>query len=83
MNVADIQELFKLNEELAKLPPAPRALVASHEVPYGRIYRQWDTRGDLFIWVNRGEIADLPRASHRPGPFQTSASIFSIPVRNA
>lgn len=41
-------------------PPCPRAILVSHLVPYGELYRQWDTSGRLFVWVNRGQVADLP-----------------------
>jgi hypothetical protein len=35
--------------------------MAHHSVPYGRIFKQWDARGRLLVWVNRGEIEDLAR----------------------
>ena len=48
-----------LAADLASLPPAVHAILASHAVPYGRVYRQWDASGNLLVWVNRGEIEDL------------------------
>lgn len=44
------------------LPPIPRGVITDHRVPYGRAFKQWDTNGDLWLWVNRGEIEDIPRA---------------------
>jgi hypothetical protein len=37
----------------------PKCIVASHAVPYGRTYRQWNTCGELLLWANRGEVVDL------------------------
>lgn len=68
---------------VADLPPRPHCVIASHAVPYGRIFRQWDTRGRLLIWANRGEFADIP--TRTPGyaiaPGSLDASLLSaIPV---
>jgi len=52
---------------VAALPPRPHCFMAHHSVPYGRVYSQWDTRGRLLVWVNRGEIADIPRHATRRG----------------
>lgn len=54
-----MMELFR------SLPPRPRCFMAHHAVPYGRVIRQWNTRGELLLWVNRGEVMDL---AHRPPP---------------
>jgi hypothetical protein len=58
-------DLFKacmdLIERLRDVPPRT-FIMAHHSVPYGRVYRQWNTHGHLLLWVNRGLIADLPRA---------------------
>lgn len=40
------------------LPPVASAILASHRVPWGKLYRQWDTRGRLLLWVSRGELED-------------------------
>lgn len=76
--------------ELERLPPRAREIRASHLVPYGRAYRQWLTNGDLIVWANRGEIADLPRAPARKTyGFDVALSplvppeFFGIPVINA
>lgn len=75
-------------ERLAALPPRPRCFMASHSVPYGRVFRQWNTRGDLLVWVNRGEIADPARRKDRseygiaPNAIDTAA-LMAIPVVNA
>lgn len=44
--------------EVEALPPIADAILASHRVPRGRHYRQWDTRGRLLLWVSRGELED-------------------------
>lgn len=52
----------RLREELiAAEPEVPHAhgMLASHKVPYGKFPRQWDTKGRLWLWVNRGELEDM------------------------
>lgn len=65
-------------------PPRLARVYASHSVPFGRVYRMWTTRGELIAYVNRGEIADLPRA---PEPFDFAVvsplcppGIIGIPI---
>jgi len=62
-------------------PPStePRAIRAHHSVPLGRIFRQWNAAGELHVWVNRGEIHDLPRAKKRPDSV-LGAALSGIPV---
>jgi hypothetical protein len=75
------------DEELRTRPPAVARIRASHRVPYGRSYRQWNTRGELEVWANRGELADLPR---RRGPYGVNVlvtelvppGLIGIPVYN-
>jgi hypothetical protein len=75
-----LDDFVAWQRKLNSLPPAPHSILTSHAVPYGRAYRQWDSKGRLLIWVNRGEVADLPRAA--PGTLG-GPPIFGIPVRNA
>lgn len=57
----------------------PTAILTHHSVPYGRTFRQWDTDGHLFVWVNQGEIADLEQRAWRgDGPL-----FYGIPVVRA
>lgn len=80
------EALRTMQDRLASLPPRPWCFMASHSVPYGRVYRQWDTRGRLLVWVNRGEVADMPL--HRAADpnralapsFYDSAILTGIPV---
>jgi hypothetical protein len=86
-----INEIKRWQAKLADLPPTPRCIMASHLVPYGRVYRQWNTRGELLLWANRGEIADLPRAERASAAFGIDVAVstlapadsFGIPVVNA
>jgi hypothetical protein len=64
-------------EMIAALPPRPRCFMAHHAVPYGRCFHQWNTRGELLVWVNAGEIADISR---RPGNPSFVDLLASIPV---
>lgn len=77
------RDLRRFAAIVSQLPPRPHCVIASHAVPYGRIFRQWDTRGRLLIWANRGEVADIP--SRAPGyaiaPGSLDAALLSaIPV---
>lgn len=48
-------------EECEAIPLA--GVRASHAIPYGRYFKQWDTNGRPWLWVNRGEVEDMPHAS--------------------
>jgi hypothetical protein len=73
---------------LRDVPPRT-FIMAHHSVPYGRVYRQWDTQGHLLLWVNRGLIADLPRATVPGSDLDIAISYIAppglggIPVINA
>jgi hypothetical protein len=56
-----VDDVRAMLDTVNALRPCPSRIMASHAVPYGRAYRQWNTRGELLLWVNRGLIADLPR----------------------
>lgn len=71
-----IRDLVRIQAELGALPPQPRAIYTSHSVPWGRVFRQWTARGDLIVWVSRGEFEDMPRV--RPAEI---AKLFDVPSR--
>lgn len=75
-------EDFARLAELIKGPsdaPAPVfRIVASHAVPFGRVFKQYRSDGRLLLWVNRGEVADMPRGN--PASWALS---YGIPVVNA
>lgn len=78
-------ELRRMRDEVAKLPPRPRYFIARHDVPYGKVYRMWDTRGYMHAYVNRGELHDLV-LTHVKGGTEVhglgvvSPGFFGIPV---
>lgn len=90
--VADVGEeafaqLGRWAAELDARPPVPARIRASHAVPYGDVYRQWNTRGELELWANRGELEDLPRveAPHPGIDVRVSAIAppgFGVPIVN-
>lgn len=89
MTVDPVDAIRAAAERLADAPPPIRCLLASHAVPYGQVYRQWDTNGELFVWVNRGEIADVTSYAARRddgwaiGANAVDSSMLSaIPVMN-
>lgn len=47
-----------MSEQIAALPPSPRAIVARFDVPMGRTFRMWSTRGDFVVYVHRGWLMD-------------------------
>lgn len=82
---ADMVRAFQqMREQIDAGPPPIRCFRAHHSVPYGRTFRQWNTRGDLEVWVNRGEIADLPRRPAAGVDLAVSTmappGVFGIPV---
>jgi hypothetical protein len=77
---ADLLDAIRMAYELVEsFPPRPWVVRASHSVPYGRVYRQWDTRGRLIVWANRGEIADLKHGTPSKDNFALT-SLLAIPV---
>lgn len=46
----------------------PRYFIARHDVPYGRVFRMWDTRGFMHAYINRGELHDMRVADYRQTP---------------
>lgn len=62
-------------------PPVPFAIMCHNAVPHGRTFRQWDTRGRLFAWVNRGQMEAMPRVYKDRKAWPIAA--VGIPVVNA
>lgn len=60
-----LAELQRMQAEIDKLAPLPRYLIARHDVPYGKLFRMWDTRGQMHAYVNRGQIHDLAYRSYK------------------
>lgn len=76
-----LADLWKAVETINTAPPLVRGIRAHHAVPYGRVFRQWDTNGQLWAWVNRGEIEDIPRAKPNPSVHANPLGYrFGIPV---
>lgn len=63
-------------EVINEMPIPPSGIRAAHGVPWGRVFRQWDTRGRLWLWVNRGWLEDLPRAK----PLGPGLEIITSPL---
>lgn len=63
---------------LDEWPTQPSGFICDHRVPYSKVYRQWDTQGRLWVWVNRGMIEDLPRT--RPEVAIGVVAYTGIPV---
>lgn len=80
---ASFDMLDAMKRQMAMTPPALRAIFASHAVPYGRVYRMWNTRGEMIAYVNRGEIEDMPRVKVKAPRYGLAATvIFGTPVCN-
>jgi hypothetical protein len=61
-------DLLRMNEELDMLPPRPRYFIARHDVPYGRVFKMWDTRGQMHAYINRGQVHDMAVTDYRETP---------------
>lgn len=76
-------DLRAMQAKINALPPAPSGIRLSHEVPYGGVYRQWDTKGRLWIWCHRGALMDAigPRVGRDryDGPIGNAAA-WGIPI---
>lgn len=79
-----LDDLRRMMREVEALPPRPSRVMAHHAVPYGRCYKQWMTNGELWLWANRGELADLPHKKWGPVELLVSdmvlPGLFGIPV---
>ena len=74
-----VDEVRRLSERIASLPPRPRAIFASYDVPSGEVYRQWNTHGQLLLWVNRRQI-EWYIAHHGVDKSFKGAPIYGIDV---
>lgn len=45
---------------LSNLPPMVRCIHCHPDVPVGDPYRQWDTNGELHLWVNDWTVKMMP-----------------------
>lgn len=75
-----LDEMRRWQKIIDAAPPPIHRIMASHAVPYGRAFKQWDTNGRLLVWANRGEIVDLPRASKPPAGLSWSMISFGVDV---
>lgn len=73
-------ELTGWLEKARVYPVGPYKLVAHHSVPYGRVFRYYDTKGRLVAYVNRGQIADLPRMPRARVPLVLDSTLCGIPI---
>jgi hypothetical protein len=81
----DFKAMSKLIQEANETAPRCHGFLAHHSVPYGKLYRQWDTKGRLWCWVNKGWIADLERGAQKRSwvPGDPIYDIYTIPVIDA
>lgn len=79
--MADLQRAITMVENM---PPSPHAIRMHHSVPVGRIFRQWDTRGRLFIWANPSVYDEMKHTKY--GPIDIAAwdilspAVIGVPV---
>lgn len=77
-----IDELRQVIEASRDAPPVAREIRASHAVPWGRTYRQWNVFGELLLWVNRGELAEIlaPAREYREIGLGFADGLLGIPL---
>lgn len=81
MSTVDAFEMVQRFGHLVADAPVCSRVIATHAVPYGRVFRMWTTRGEMIVYVNRGEIADLPREKAKTrGYGLQSTFLYGIPV---
>lgn len=75
-------EMAATVREANERAPVCHGFLAHHSVPWGRLYRQWDTKGRLWCWVNKGWIFDQKQGKAKPRPFSLDriSDIYTIPV---
>lgn len=76
-------DLRAMSGKIGALPPRPAGIRLAHSIPYGRVFRQWDTKGRLWVWCHRGALLDAvgPRVGkgRYDGPIGTAA-LCGIPI---
>lgn len=64
--------LASITRAIKDVPPAPRALILRFDVPMGRLFKVWDTRGGFVVYAHRGlllsEAVHHGRAAVATGP---------------
>jgi hypothetical protein len=77
-----LDDLLAMNEQIKSAPPSPRAFIARFDVPMGRMFKMWDTRGEFVVYVHRGWLMDGVRHTRKGSTLDGSLGIaFGIPVR--
>lgn len=56
-----LKDLQEWQRRFYAAPPVADRIIANYDVPPGKVFRYWDTRGRLWAYVNRGAIEMLPR----------------------
>lgn len=62
MMLDDLNRAIKVVKDA---PPPIHRMIARYDVP--GVFRYWDTKGRLIVYVNRHAIEKLPRVKHRVG----------------
>lgn len=53
--ILEMHEMLRLPPDA---PPVAQAVLVSHSVPWGKVYRQWSTLAKLYVWCNPGWLMD-------------------------
>jgi len=56
-----LDDLRAIQARIAAAPPQPRAFIARFDVPFGKAFRMWDTRGRFVVYVHRVWLMDSVR----------------------
>lgn len=81
-----VRDFTEQMQAIKTLPAWPYCFMASPLVPYGKTYKQYDTRGRLILWVNRDEIekawicARVPHSSSFWNGANGIDTLLTIPV---
>lgn len=82
--LADLRKWQKMIEDA---PPRAYGIYARYDVPLGPVYRYWDTKGRLWLYINRFVIESLPKKQAEVGGLKVTMhevdkwdALLGIPV---
>lgn len=81
-DVDPVERILECAHLLEQADASVRVIYAHPEVPPGRLYRHYDTRGQLVLYANLDDVEALPKRvlPDAPSPLASPAYVWGIPV---
>lgn len=74
-------DLVAWAKKIEELPPMPVAIHLHPAVPVGRLMRQWNTRGELHLWMNDWTVGMMgPKVREEIVGMNDLLPMYGIPI---